>query len=44
MAMNLDADDAIVEGDDPPSARVPLSTDRIVTAAVDFVDEWVCPA
>ena len=35
----LDADADIVAGDDPPSARVPLDRDRIVKAAVQFIDE-----
>ena len=35
----LDADADIVAGVEPPSARVPLDRDRIVTAAVRFIDE-----
>ena len=34
-----DADAAVVHGDAPPSARVPLSRERIVEAAVGFIDE-----
>jgi AcrR family transcriptional regulator len=34
-----DADAAVVRGDLPPSARVPLTRDRIVDAALDFIDE-----
>jgi AcrR family transcriptional regulator len=33
-----DADRAAVEDDPPPSARVPLSRDRIVAAALEFID------
>ena len=35
----LDADADIVAGVEPPSARVPLDRDRIVTAAVRFIDD-----
>jgi AcrR family transcriptional regulator len=38
-----DADKAIVAGDDPPSARVALSRDRILQAAVEFIDEEGLP-
>ncbi|MET0449221.1 MAG: TetR/AcrR family transcriptional regulator C-terminal domain-containing protein [Aeromicrobium sp.] len=38
-----DADAAMVRGDDPPSARVPLDRDRIVAAAIDFIDEEGLP-
>lgn len=38
-----DADAAIVRGDDPPSARMPLDRDRIVSAAIDFIDEEGLP-
>lgn len=33
-----DADRAAVEDEPPPSARIPLSRDRIVRAALDFID------
>ena len=36
----LDADAEIVDGRLPPSARTPLSRERIVAAAVDHIDEW----
>lgn len=36
----VDADAEIVAGEAPPSARVALSRTRIVTAAVDFIDEF----
>jgi AcrR family transcriptional regulator len=39
----LDADAAIVEGEEPPSARVSLSRDRILDAAVAFIDEHGLP-
>jgi len=38
-----DADAALVRGDEPPSARVPLTRDRIVDAAVGFIDESGLP-
>ncbi|WP_134768052.1 TetR/AcrR family transcriptional regulator C-terminal domain-containing protein [Nocardioides sp. 1609] len=38
-----DADKAVVAGDEPPSERVPLSRDRIVVAAVEFIDERGLP-
>jgi len=38
-AVAPDADAAVVHGDLPASARVPLSRDRIVDAALDFIDE-----
>jgi AcrR family transcriptional regulator len=34
-----DADAAVVRGDEPPSARVPLTRGRIVDAALEFIDE-----
>lgn len=34
-----DADAAVVRGDEPPSARAPLTADRIVDAAVAFIDD-----
>ena len=33
-----DADAALVAGKPPPSARVPLDRDRIITAAIEFID------
>ena len=33
-----DADAALVAGEEPPSARVPLDRDRIVAAAVEFIE------
>lgn len=39
----LDADRAIVAGEKPPSARVPLSQDRIVAAALAYIDEFGLP-
>jgi AcrR family transcriptional regulator len=39
----IDADGAIAAGDSPPSARQPLGRDRIVTAAVAFIDEEGLP-
>jgi len=35
----VDADAAVVAGSDPPSARAPLDRERIVAAAVSFIDE-----
>lgn len=35
----LDGDTAIVGGDDPPSARVPLDRDRIIAAALEHIEE-----
>lgn len=35
----LDADVAVVAGSAPPSTRAPLDRDRIVAAAVSFIDE-----
>jgi AcrR family transcriptional regulator len=40
----VDADSAVVAGGEPPSARVPLSEERIVAAALAFVDEEGLPA
>jgi len=40
MRGRLDADADVVDGIDPPSVRVSLSADRIVGAAVGFVDEF----
>jgi AcrR family transcriptional regulator len=39
----VDADAAVVVGDPPPSARLPLDRRRIVTAAVGFIDEFGLP-
>ena len=33
-----DADAALVQGQAPPSARVPLDRDRIIAAAIEFID------
>lgn len=44
MDRGLDADADVVDGRDPPSARVPLNADRIVAAAVEFVDEFGLPS
>jgi AcrR family transcriptional regulator len=38
-----DADVAVVEGDDKPSARVALSRERIVAVALDFIDDQGLP-
>ena len=38
-----DADAALVAGGSPPSARVPLDRDRIITAAIEFIDEQGLP-
>ncbi len=35
----VDADAAVVEGAALPSTRVPLDRQRILTAAVQFIDE-----
>lgn len=39
----LDGDAAVVRGDEPPSARVPLSRDRIVDTALAFIDDQGLP-
>jgi AcrR family transcriptional regulator len=39
----IDADSAVAAGQDPPSARVPLSEARIVATALEFVDEQGLP-
>ena len=39
----VDADAAVVAGEEPPSARVPLDRDRIVAAAIGFIDEFGLP-
>ena len=38
-----DADAAVVRGQEPPSARTPLSRERIVEAAVAFIDDQGLP-
>lgn len=43
VASDLDADAVVVAGGTPPSGRRPLSAERIVTAAVDFIDEFGLP-
>jgi AcrR family transcriptional regulator len=40
---HVDGDAAVVRGEAPPSARVPLSRDRVVDAAVEFIDEQGLP-
>jgi AcrR family transcriptional regulator len=40
---DTDADAAVVRGEAAPSARQPLSRDRIVTAAVEFIEEHGLP-
>lgn len=40
----VDADKTVVSGDKPPSSRTPLDRDRIVRAAVDFIDEYGLPS
>jgi AcrR family transcriptional regulator len=42
-AEHVDADAEVVAGKPAPSERVPLSRARIVTAAVDFIDEHGLP-
>jgi AcrR family transcriptional regulator len=39
----VDADATVVAGEAPPSARLPLDRDRIVAAAVSFIDEFGLP-
>ena len=39
----VDADAAVVAGDEPPSARLPLDRMRIVGAAIAFIDEFGLP-
>jgi AcrR family transcriptional regulator len=39
----LDADRAVVEGEELPSVRVALSQERIVTAALAYIDEFGLP-
>lgn len=40
---HIDADAEVVKGAEPPSARVPLTSQRVVDAALDFVDEHGLP-
>jgi AcrR family transcriptional regulator len=42
-AADLDADRSIVEGEQLPSARVALSQERIVAAALAYIDEFGLP-
>ena len=42
-ASPLDGDAAVVRGDQPPSARVPLSRERIVETALEFIDDQGLP-
>ena len=37
------ADAALVAGESPPSARTPLDRDRIITAAIEFIDDQGVP-
>jgi AcrR family transcriptional regulator len=39
----LDADAAVVAGEEPPSARRPLDRERVVAAAIAFIDESGLP-
>jgi AcrR family transcriptional regulator len=39
----LDGDAAVVRGDEPPSARLPLSRERIVDTALEFIDDQGLP-
>jgi AcrR family transcriptional regulator len=39
----VDADAAVVAGEGPPSARRPLSRQRIVVAAISYIDEFGLP-
>ena len=38
-----DADASLVAGEPPPSARTPLDRDRIIAAAIEFIDEQGLP-
>jgi len=40
----IDADADVVAGDSPPSARLPLDRERIVKAAVDYIDSFGLPS
>jgi AcrR family transcriptional regulator len=39
----LDADRSVVDGEDPPSLRVALSRERIVSAGLAYIDEFGLP-
>jgi AcrR family transcriptional regulator len=39
----LDADAAVVRGEEPPSSRIPLSRERVVEAAIVFIDDQGLP-
>lgn len=39
----VDADATVVDGSEPPSARIPLDRTRIVEAAIGFIDEHGLP-
>ncbi len=41
--VDIDADADVVAGDLPPSARVPLDRERIVKAALDYIDDSGLP-
>jgi AcrR family transcriptional regulator len=41
---HIDADADLVEGSEPPSARTPLSRERIVAGAVEYIDELGLPS
>jgi AcrR family transcriptional regulator len=40
----VDADKVVVDGEAPPSSRARLDRDRIVCAAIEFIDEYGLPA
>jgi AcrR family transcriptional regulator len=40
----VDADARVASGQEPPSQRVPLSRERVVTAAVEFIEDEGLPA
>jgi AcrR family transcriptional regulator len=42
-AQPVDADAEVVAGNPPPSTRVPLDRERIVAAAIGFIDEFGLP-
>jgi AcrR family transcriptional regulator len=42
-ADDIDADDAAVRGEPPPSARVPLSRDLVVEAALNYIEDQGLP-
>jgi len=43
LEQNADADSLVVDGLDPPSARVPLDRERIVDVAIGFIDDEGLP-